>query len=211
LASPRVVLYVLSAPVPAGAGWLVFPPDRVTALFAAGDYALVRLFIGRGRFGFHLSDLSRFFFLDNLVGLNVVARHPLDLLGSRDRLQAEAHTLPVTVDANDAQQVILPFAQHLARVADARPRNLRGVQQPLDARLDLYEGAIIDDADDASFDKLADLVALFHRAPRVGQQLFPAEADALALAVHLENVDLDLLAHAHDLFGMVHALPGQLG
>ena len=119
--------------------------------------------------------------------------------------------MPVAVDADDAQQVILAFAQHFARVADARPRNLRGVQQPFDARLDLHEGAIIDDADDASFDKLADLVALFHRAPRVGQQLFPAEADALALAVHLENVDLDLLAHAYDLFGVVHALPGQLG
>src|SRR5690606_19550846 len=102
---------------------LGFHLDDVSALFFADYDGHVRLFIGLSRYGFHPYDLCRFFCLDNLVGLIVVARHPLDLLGSRDRLQAEAHTLPVTVDANDAQQVILPFAQHLARVADARPRN----------------------------------------------------------------------------------------
>ncbi len=85
------------------------------------------------------------------------------------------------------------------------------MQQSFDARFYLDKGAVIDDPDDPALHQVAHRVAVGDRRPRILQEMLAAEADALALAVDPQYVNVDLFTNAHHLFGMVHALPGQLG
>ncbi len=81
----------------------------------------------------------------------------------------------------------------------------------LDAFLELDEGAVVGHADDLAADNGADRIALLDGVPRVGRFLLEAEADALALRIEIENHDLDVVAHGHDLRGVLDAAPGHVG
>jgi hypothetical protein len=83
--------------------------------------------------------------------------------------------------------------------------------KPFDARLDLGERAVIENARDLALDELVLVVARGHGVPRIGQQLLAAQADAARLLVNAQHVDFDLVAQLDDFTRMVDAVPRQLG
>src|SRR5262249_39680509 len=107
------------------------------------------------------------------------------------------HGLDLIVDLHD-----------LGRMLHAlRPAHLAYVDEPFDALLQLDEGAVIGDADDASLDARTDGIALRRVKPRVGRELLEAERDALLVFVELQNFDVDLVAHVDQVARMRQAAP----
>src|SRR5205823_6812820 len=100
----------------------------------------------------------------------------------------------------------------LGRVAHvAGPAHLGDVDQAFDPRLELDERAVIGDRHHLALHPGAHRILRGHVLPRVGLQLFQAEADALALPVDVEDFDFDLLADLHHLGGMRHAPVAHVG
>jgi hypothetical protein len=81
------------------------------------------------------------------------------------------------------------------------------VDEALDARLELDEGAVVGDRHDLAVDLLARRVRLFGVVPRILLRLLEAEGNALGLGVVLEDLDGDLVADLEDLVRVVHAAP----
>ena len=75
---------------------------------------------------------------------------------------------------------------------------------------DLDERAERDDLRHLAGDDVALVVALEHLLPRIGLGLLEAERDALAVAVDVEHLDVDLLADLEHLGRMVDVAPRQL-
>src|SRR6266699_2906600 len=106
----------------------------------------------------------------------------------------------------------LPDGDDLGRVPDvAGPAHFGDVHQALDPGLELDERAVVGDRDDLALHARADGVFRRHVLPRIGLQLLQAEADALALPVDVEHLDLDLLADVHQLGGMGDAAVAHVG
>ncbi len=123
--------------------------------------------------------------------------HPRILLGL---LHAEGDLLLGLVDLEHHRLDGLADADDLRRVPDvAGPAHLGDVDQALDARLELDEGAVVGDRDDLALDAGADRVLGGDVLPRVALELLHAEADALALPVDVEDLDLDFVADLHHL------------
>src|SRR3954463_8429038 len=70
------------------------------------------------------------------------------------------------------------------------PAHLADVHQPLDARLELDERAVVRDRDDLARDACADRVLLGNVLPGVALKLLEAERDALARPVDFQALDL---------------------
>jgi hypothetical protein len=87
------------------------------------------------------------------------------------------------------------------------PAHLAHVDEALDARLQLHEGAVVGDRHDLAADLLARGVRLFGVVPRIFLGLLEAEGDALRLGVVLEDLDGHLVADLEDLVGVVDAAP----
>src|SRR2546422_586609 len=85
------------------------------------------------------------------------------------------------------------------------PRHVGDVDQALDPRLELDERAVVRDRDDLALHARAHGVLRGHVLPGVRLQLLQAEADALALPVDVEDLDLDLLPDVHHLRRVRHA------
>src|SRR5262249_37627839 len=138
-------------------------------------------------------------------------------LGSRPRLlpldalegQRQPPALRVHLDDLDADDVAL--RDDLSRVLDVVRGELRDVHKPLDPRQDLDEGSERDHLGDAALDDVVDRVAVEHLLPRIGLRLLETERDALAVAVDVEHLDLDLLADLEHLRRVVDVAPRQLG
>jgi len=88
---------------------------------------------------------------------------------------------------------------------------LGDVHEPLDALVDLDEGAEGHDLGDPALDDVADAVLGHDLLPGVFLRLLEAEADALPLAVDVEDLDLDLLVDLEHLGRVVDVRPRQLG
>jgi len=91
-----------------------------------------------------------------------------------------------------------------------RPRHLGDVHQSLDARLQLHEGAVVGEAHHAPPDLGAGGVGLLDPLPRVGRLLLVAERHPPALAVEVQNDDLDLIPDLEDLGGVTDAAPAHV-
>src|SRR5205807_1416109 len=74
------------------------------------------------------------------------------------------------------------------------------------ALLDADEDAEVGDVADLAADDRPDRVLLLEQRPRVGLDLLHAQADALRLAVHVQDDRRHLIADGHDLRGVLHAL-----
>src|SRR5690606_26724184 len=85
------------------------------------------------------------------------------------------------------------------------------VDEALEARLDLDEGAERGEVGYHARDALADGVVGEHVLPGVGGELLHGEVDALALEVHVEDLDLDLVAQLDDVTGVREAPVRELG
>ena len=85
------------------------------------------------------------------------------------------------------------------------------MDQTLDARLQLHEGAVIGDVGHAAGMHGVQRVLRRHQIPRIFLQLLHAEADAVRLLVDLDDLNLDRLADREDLGRVVHAAPCHVG
>ena len=90
-------------------------------------------------------------------------------------------------------------------------RELGDVHEPLDAGSDADEGPEGNELGDLPLDDLAGLVLALELLPRVFLSGLQRQRHALPLQVHVEDLDLDLLAHLDDLARVIHVLPRQLG
>jgi hypothetical protein len=127
-------------------------------------------------------------------------------------LHAEADLALLLVDVEHHHLDAVADADDLARVADPlRPGHLADVDEPLEAVLDLHEGAVGHHVDDLAGHARADRVLELHVVPRAREQLLEAEGDALALAVDLQDLDLDLLVDLDHLGRVADATPGHVG
>src|SRR5690348_6464176 len=89
-------------------------------------------------------------------------------------------------------------------------RELGDVDEPLDAGQDLDEGAERADLGHLALDLIALAVRVQHLLPWIRLGLLETQGDALALAVDVEHLDLDVLADLEHLGRMVDVAPGQL-
>src|SRR5262249_20562894 len=90
------------------------------------------------------------------------------------------------------------------------PGHLRNMDQAFDARLDLDEGAVVGQADNFAANVRALRIALGHRLPGIGHQLFIAERDAFFFAVEFQDLDLNGVADLDDVAGGLDAAPAHI-
>src|SRR5215212_2200593 len=88
---------------------------------------------------------------------------------------------------------------------------LGDVDKTLNPFCDLDEGSEGDELGHPTVDLLSDVDPLDDLLPRVLPGLLEAERDALAVAVYLEDLDLDVLTDLDDLARVVDVLPTEFG
>src|SRR5579859_3921077 len=160
--------------------------------------------------------------VDVLAVLVVGGRHPVqgrvELVahGLADRalvglLERQADPPPVQVDVDDLDEDLVPDLHDLLGNLHVPVGQLGDVHQALDALLDPHERAERHQLGDPAGDDLADLVGAGELLPGVFLGGLQRQRDALAVHVHVQHLDRDLLADLDDLAGVVDVLPGQLG
>jgi hypothetical protein len=143
---------------------------------------------------------------DRILLGQLVPRIALDLL------QAERNPARAGIDAEHHRLYLVALVEDLRRVLDAlAPGHLGDVNQPLDARLELDERAVVGETDHLARHADTDRVALDRVAPRIGNQLLVAERDALGRRIVLEHDHVDLVADLHDFRRMRHTAPRHVG
>src|SRR6266702_2959771 len=126
-------------------------------------------------------------------------------------LERQADPAPVQVDVDDLDEDLVAHLHDLLRDLHVPVGQLGDVDQALDALLDPDERAERDKLGDPPWHDLTDLVGPGELLPRVFLGGLQRQRDALAVHVHVQHLDGDLLADLDDLAGMVDVLPGQLG
>src|SRR5262249_14832360 len=126
-------------------------------------------------------------------------------------LERQADPPPVQVDVDDLDEDLLAHLDDLLRDLHVAVGQFGDVHQALDALLDADERAERDQLGDPAGNNLADLVGARELLPRVFLRGLQRQRDALAVHVHVQHLDRDLLADLDDLAGVVDVLPGQLG
>ncbi len=89
--------------------------------------------------------------------------------------------------------------------------HLGDVHQTLDSVAQLHEGAERDELGHATLDDGANGVLLDEHLPRILGGLLEAKGDALAVEIHVEDLDGNLVSDLDDLGRVVDVAPGQLG
>ena len=123
----------------------------------------------------------------------------IHILGRGNALQAQADAPLIGIDPNYAQRPHIALLNDLTRVIDALVAQLGQVDQALDVVIkDARKGAKLDQLGDRPFDQLLDVVAILRSGPRIGFQALEAQPDAPAVAIDVENKDLNFVAHRQD-------------
>src|ERR1019366_8589481 len=91
------------------------------------------------------------------------------------------------------------------------PGHLADVYQSFDALFQLDERAVVGHADDPAVYMRTDGITLGCVQPGVRRELFEAQRHALLLAVELQHLHLDLVAHLHQVVRMGQAAPRHIG
>src|ERR1700722_9966568 len=91
------------------------------------------------------------------------------------------------------------------------PRHFRDVDQAFDARLELYERAVVVDVGDAAGEAGVERIFRLDALPGIVQQLLHAERDAVGLMVDLDDLDLDGLPDGQDFGRVIDPAPGDIG
>src|SRR5258705_2849266 len=126
-------------------------------------------------------------------------------------LEREADPAPVQVDVDDLDEDLVTHLDDLLGDFHVPVGQLGDVHQALDALLDPDERAERDELGDPAGHDLPDLVGPGELLPRVFLGGLQRQRDALAVHVHVQYLDGDLLADLDDLARVVDVLPGQLG
>src|SRR5262245_22022814 len=136
----------------------------------------------------------------------------LAFLGLAQCLDAERDLAIARIDRGHLGLDLLVGGEHRLRLVDALGAELRHVDQPLDALLDLHEDAKVGDAGDLAAHARAERIALVHALPRVLGELLDAERDAFVVDVDAEHDRFHLVALLEQLGGMAHLFgPVQIG
>src|ERR1700729_3680210 len=125
-------------------------------------------------------------------------------------LERQADPAPVQVDVDDLDEDLLAHLNDLLRDLHVPVGQLGDVHQALDALFHADERAEGHQLGDPAGNDLADLVRAGELLPRVFLSGLQRQRDALAVHVHVEDLDRDLLADLDNLAGVVDVLPGQL-
>src|SRR5207249_2153952 len=129
-----------------------------------------------------------------------------------DLLHSERDALAGAVDVEDDHVDLVADVHQLRWVTHAaRPRHLRDVDEPLDAGLQLDEGAVIGEAHHLATGLRARRERLLDALPGVRRLLLVAERDAARLAIEVQHDHLDLVADLEDLRRVPHAAPAHVG
>ncbi len=91
------------------------------------------------------------------------------------------------------------------------PVHFGDVYQAFHALFQLGEAAVVGEVGDAGHDAGTFRVTRLDGNPRVFAQLLQAQGYTVALAVELQDLDVDLVANVDDLGRMLDALPGHVG
>src|SRR5262249_15166358 len=126
-------------------------------------------------------------------------------------LERQADPAPVQVDVDDLDEDLVAHLDDLLRDLHVPVGQLGDVDQALDALLDPDERAERDELGDPAGHDLPDLVGPGELLPRVFLGGLQRQRDALAVHVHVQHLDRDLLADLDDLARVVDVLPGKLG
>src|SRR5258706_5881801 len=143
----------------------------------------------------HVGDVDQtvdvFFNLDERAELGEVADLALDLRADRillgqlvpriglHLLEAEGDAPRRGIDAEDHRVHRVADVENLRRVLDAlAPRHLGDVDEPLDARFELDERAVVGQADNLAAHARANGIPLLHGRPWILHELLVAERDA---------------------------------
>src|SRR6476646_2114509 len=126
-------------------------------------------------------------------------------------LERQADPAAVQVDVDDLDKDLVAHLDDLLRDLHVPVGQLGDVHQALDALLDPDKRAERDELGDPAGHDLPDLVGPGELLPRVFLGGLQRQRDALAVHVHIQHLDGDLLADLDDLARVVDVLPGQLG
>src|SRR6266702_523351 len=134
------------------------------------------------------------------------------VVAARERLDGQRDLALVLVHVDDLHVDLVALLHHVARVLGPLLAQLGDVDQPLDAGLDLDEGAEVGELRHLPLQLRADRVALGERRPRIGLRLLDAEAEALVLDVDVQHHRLDHVTLLELLARVLDALvPGDVG
>src|SRR3990172_7294382 len=164
--------------------------------------------------------LSRWRRLSERRCLTLLGRHVahggfpvhIRVVGRLHTLQAEPDSPRLRVDLDHPQGERLAFLQYLARMLDARLRQLGDVDQALDlvVAFQARKGAEFRQLGDRGGDQLPFVQRAEHFRPRILRQSFHRQADAFALAFDPKHAHAHLLPDLEHLRGVVDAFPGNL-
>src|SRR4051812_12919102 len=127
-------------------------------------------------------------------------------------LEAKRNAALLLVDLEHLHVDFLRSADDLARVnVLLGPAHLGDVDEALDARLELDEGAIFGDVGDPAAERAADRIFGGRTLPRIRLELLHAERNALSLAVDADDLHLHRVADVEDLGRVIDALVRNVG
>ena len=126
-------------------------------------------------------------------------------------LDRQADTTTLEVDVDDLDPQLFARGHDLLRQVHMVTGHLRDMDEALDAVTHLHERTERHQLGDASVDQFTDLVRVGEFLPRIGLGGLQREADPLLGEVHIEHLDIDLVAHRHHRRGVVDVLPRELG
>src|SRR5208283_2862090 len=127
-------------------------------------------------------------------------------------LKAQANAALAGIDVQHHGFNLVANIDQLRRMLHAlRPRHFTDVHQPFDSLLQLDERTVVGDADDPPAHMRSNRITLGRIHPRIGRELLKAQRYTLLLAIELENLHLDLVAHLHQVARMRQAPPGHVG
>src|SRR5690606_22743556 len=142
-----------------------------------------------------------------LVGLGEAIPWVLEAL-----LDTQGDTTAFFVDVQDHHVYHVAQLYHFGWVnALVGPVHLGDVYQAFRTLLQLGEAAVVGQVGDSGLDDRVLRVTGLDGYPWIFAQLFQAEGYAVALAVVLEDLDLNLVAHIDDFARVLDALPGHVG
>ncbi len=142
-------------------------------------------------------------------GVAVLHGVPRVVLGLAD---AESDLLVLHIDGEHDHLDFITDREHVARAGDALcPAELADVDEAFDSGGDFDECAVRSEVDDLAGDARTDGELVLYRVPGVGLGLLETEAHALAVAVDVENHDIELVADLEDFARVLDAAPGHVG
>ena len=153
-----------------------------------------------------VADLALDLCSGRILLLGMIPRVALELA------HAKGDFLFFAIDAEHHGLDLLVLLEDVGGLGNALgPGEFGDVDEAFDTGLEFHERAVGHEVDHAAFDPRADGILGFDVVPRIGHLLLEAEADALLLAIDVENDDVDVLSDLKHFGRMADAAPAHVG